>query len=138
MLKNIILAAVLLLFTACSGDQAATEVTPTAKASTPSAVSHFAKVAQHNLLFFLDPNGGPCRMQSGILSNMSGELRGKVNIRYVETTNKDDMQLFYKFGIRALPTLLFTDGAGREIKRLPPGIRDAATIRTLVNQLTAG
>ena len=130
MLKNILLAAALILFAACSGDKPAAEA--------PQVAAATASHAQYNLLFFMDPNGGPCRTQSSILSQMSEELRGKVNIRYVQTTNKNDTQLFYQFGIRALPTLLFTDGSGKELKRLPPGIRDAGTIRTMVNQLTAG
>ncbi|MDH3349203.1 MAG: thioredoxin family protein [Desulfobulbaceae bacterium] len=141
MYKNIVLIAALFLVTACSDEQANTEGSQLgqANASSPpsiasSTVAQVPKNVQNNLLFFMDPNGGPCRMQDGILTGMSEELQSKINIRYVKTTNQNDIQLFHKYGIRALPTLLLTDGAGKEIKRMPPGIKDAATIRALINQ----
>ena len=140
MFRNILLAVTLFFVAACSGEQAVQPATAEASKSpnVSAAASHDVKVAQYNLLFFMDPNGGPCRMQDGILAGMSAELQGKVNIRYVKTTNKNDLQFFYKYGIRGLPSMLFTDQAGNEVKRLPPGIRDAAAIRALVNQLTTG
>ena len=69
---------------------------------------------------------------------MSKELKGKVNIKYVKTTVQNDRNFFYEYGIRALPTLLLADSTGKEITRLPPGIKNAAAIRNLINFMPAG
>lgn len=74
-------------------------------------------------------------MQDAILLDMSDELKGKVNIRYVKTTVPDDRNLFYHYGIRALPTLLLADSSGKEIKRMPPGVKNAAHIRTFIQSI---
>ena len=74
-------------------------------------------------------------MQDSILLEMSEELKGKVNIRYVKTTVPDDRNLFYNYGIRALPTLLLADASGKEIKRMPPGVKNAADVRALIQPI---
>ncbi len=71
-------------------------------------------------------------MQAAILDEMAGELNKKVDIQYVQTTVPVDRDLFYQYGIRALPTLLLADSAGKEIKRIPPGVKNASDIRTLI------
>lgn len=88
-----------------------------------------------SLVFFLDPNGAPCRMQDAILKDMAEELRGKVDLRYVQTTVPSDLDTFYAFGIRGLPALLLTDPSGKEIRRLPPGVKSAEEIRRLLQAI---
>ena len=83
MVKNIFILMVLFIIAGCSNDQPAAESTQPAKAATETlsmaaAPAHQAVSAQYNLVFFLDPNGRPCRMQDAILSEMAGELQGKV------------------------------------------------------------
>ncbi|MGD8833435.1 MAG: thioredoxin domain-containing protein, partial [Desulfobacteraceae bacterium] len=85
-----------------------------------------------NLIFFLNPNGGPCRIQDGILKSMSDEFKGKVGLKYIKTTDPADQKLFYKYGIRALPTLILTDASGKEISRMTPGIKQPAEIRDFI------
>ena len=140
MLKNILLALVLGLITACSPEQQAADSsqpgnTNSQRVASLSAPPAASEVPDFNLVFFLDPNGGPCQMQDAILLDMSEELKGKVNIRYVKTTVPDDRNLFYHYGIRALPTLLLADSSGKEIKRMPPGVKNAAHIRTLIQSI---
>jgi thioredoxin 1 len=84
------------------------------------------------LVFFLDPNGRPCQMQDAILKDMAAELEGIVKLRYVSTTVPADLDYFYSFGIRGLPALLLADASGKEIRRLPPGVRSAEEIRGLL------
>jgi thioredoxin 1 len=91
----------------------------------------------YSLVFFLDPNGRPCQLQDEILQGMAGELEGFVNLRYLMTTVPGDLDYFYSFGIRGLPALLLADASGREIRRLPPGVKSAAEIRALL-QFAAG
>ena len=74
-------------------------------------------------------------MQGDILNQMSAELDGKVLVRPVQTTVPTDRDIFYAYGIRALPTILLADSAGKEIKRLSPGVHSAETIRGLLTQI---
>ena len=143
MLKNVLLSMLLLLAFGCSNDQDTTQVpystkteATTASASVPAHAT--AETTGPFLVFFLDPNGGPCRMQNSILNNMSTELEGKVSLRYVQTTVPEDRNVFYAYGIRALPTVLLADASGKEIKRLTPGVKSADDIRGLLKSLPAG
>jgi thioredoxin 1 len=86
----------------------------------------------YSLVFFLDPNGRPCQMQDAILKDMAAELEGIVKLRYVLTTVPSDLNYFYSFGIRGLPALLLADASGKEIRRLPPGVKSAEEIRGLL------
>lgn len=87
------------------------------------------------LLFFLDPNGGPCMMQGRILASMEEELRDLAVVREIRTTVPEDRPLFGQFGIRGLPSLILVDAGGKEIRRLPPGVKSAEEIRFLLNEL---
>ena len=140
MLRNILLALVLGLITGCSTEQQAADSsqpgnTAPQRVASLSAPSTASEVPDFNLVFFLDPNGGPCQMQDAILLDMSDELNGKVKIRYVKTTVPADRNLFYHYGIRALPTLLLANSSGKEIKRMPPGVKNAADIRALIQSI---
>ena len=140
MQKYIIFSALLFLITACSSDEqpkkasdSATTVTETSASSANS--SETRQLAAHKVVFFLDPNGGPCRLQVSILNDMANEFRGKVDIQYVQTTVPGDRDIFYQYGIRALPTLLLADSDGKEIKRMTPGVKQADDIRTLIQSI---
>ncbi len=137
MLKIICFLSAFFLLLGCSQDQSiqqgaqASPTTPgTRQTATPSS-------AEHLLVFFINPDGGPCRMQDEILSRMSGELEGKVLIRPVQTTVQADRELFYAYGIRALPTILLADATGKELKRLPPGVQPVESIRSLLTHIPA-
>ncbi len=136
MLKNIILMITIILLFGCSQEQPTqSTVQPTPAATETKVAQKSPAVADHLLVFFIDPNGGPCRMQGDILSQMADEFAGKVLVRPVQTTVKEDMDIFYAYGIRALPTILLADSSGKEITRLPPGVHAAETIRNLLNQI---
>ena len=135
MLKKILVVASLFFLFGCSEQAPVAQPTQTQKTTPPAsspASEQVATDADHFLVFFLDPNGGPCRMQNSILEGMAEELKGKVNLRYVQTTVKDDLQYFYAYGIRGLPSLLLADASGKEIKRLPPGVNPAEKVRELL------
>ena len=106
--------------------------TPTGSANSSA---HQSGENDYALVFFLDPNGAPCRTQDAILQGMAEELRGKVDLRYVQTTVPSDLDTFYAFGIRGLPALLLTDPSGKEIRRLPPGVKSAEEIRRLLQAI---
>ncbi len=128
----------ILLFTlfGCSNGQ---DTTASSQGTTTTAASQAGDASnEHFLVFFLNPDGAPCRMQDQILAGMSNELQDKVNLYYVRTSVPDDMKIFYAYGIRGLPALLLADASGKEIKRLPPGVRSADEIRSLLKVLPAG
>ena len=103
--------------------------------SSVSVPSGTRELAAFKMIFFLNPNGNPCRMQLSILNDMAKELSGKVDIQYVQTSVPSDRDIFYKYGVRGLPTLLLADASGKEIKRMPPGVRQASEIRTLIQSI---
>jgi thioredoxin 1 len=136
MLKNIILLLAIITLLGCSQEQPSQAAVQSESAATEAKeTQNSPEIAQHLLVFFINPDGGPCKMQENILNQMSAELDGKVLIRPVKTTVQADMDLFYAYGIRALPTILLADSAGKEISRLPPGVHPAETIRKLINQI---
>lgn len=140
MSRSVPLLLLLLLTVGCSNDQTAPLQSTQAASGAPSAPTTAqakAEAAEPFLVFFLDPNGGPCRMQDSILKGMATEFEDKVNLRYVQTTVPEDMDIFYAYGIRGLPTILLVDASGKEIKRLPPGVKSADDIRTLLDALPA-
>ncbi len=140
MYKYIIFPALILLLSACSSDEQPTKPSNSVTAKTEvsastAAPSAIRQSAAHKVIFFLDPNGGPCRLQVSILNDMADELRGTVDIQYVQTTIPGDRDIFYQYGIRALPTLLLADASGNEIKRMTPGVKEAADIRHMIQSI---
>jgi len=136
MLKHFMIVFVVLALISCSQEQPAQKIAQVASTpqETTQAVSE-KKATEHMLIFFINPDGGPCQMQGEILSEISDELEEKVMIRPVQTTVQADLDIFYAYGIRALPTLMLADSNGQEIKRLPPGVHPAETIRNLISQI---
>jgi thioredoxin 1 len=112
---------------ACTRSEAAQPATIQPGAALPAATGRLPR-----LVFFMNPNGLPCQMQDRVLQEMSGELRPKVEVVYVRTTNPNDLAAFQHYGIRSLPALILTDPAGRELRRATPGIQSAAQLRQLV------
>lgn len=140
MQKYIVILVFLVFVTACSNEdqpEKASNPTLTGMQSTTSAATPSAtrQLASHKLVFFLDPNGGPCRLQVSILNDMAPELRGKVDVQYVQTVVPGDRAVFSQYGIRALPTLLLADATGKEIKRMTPGVKQADDIRLLLRSI---
>ena len=84
------------------------------------------------LLFFLDPYGGPCQRQDVILNELETKISSKVVIRRVATTSLQDRAHFYQYGIRALPLLILLDAKGNVVKRFSPGIQDQNTILEII------
>jgi thioredoxin 1 len=101
-----------------------------APAETPKA----APAKKGRLLFFMNPNGRPCQRQDQILQEVEPNFEG-VEIQYVKTTVNSDNELFYYYGVRALPQIILEDTQGKEVKRFPPGIKDHQTILDAVEKL---
>ena len=124
------LAALLVLFALanCSThheSQAASAPPPASStAARPAAESAGNKPT---LLFFLNPDGRPCQMQLDLL-RASAPIREHATLQLVQTTVAADRNLFYRYGIRALPSLILTDSRGKIVHRFTPGIHPADEI----------
>ncbi len=85
------------------------------------------------LLFFLNPNGGPCKKQDSILRSIEGKIESEVVVKRISTTHRQDKAYFYQFGVRSLPLLVLVDSKGNVIKRFSPGIKDETTIMNSID-----
>jgi thioredoxin 1 len=140
MIKIIACILVLTSIIGCSAEQQPQELSPigvvgSKTADTLMSPAGASEALSFRLIFFLNPGGGPCKIQDGILMGMSDEFKGKVRLEYAQTTVPADQKLFYQYGIRALPTLILTDSSGREIRRMTPGIKKPADIRAFIQSI---
>lgn len=74
------------------------------------------------LLFFMNPNGRPCQIQSRIIEENRADIEKRYVIKYIMTTKASDHALFYRFGVRALPAVILLNSNGTLNHRFPPGI----------------
>lgn len=74
------------------------------------------------LLFFLNPGGGPCQLQAQILKEHQEAIEKRFVIKAVATSDPSARQLFYRFGIRGLPSIVLLRSDGTLYRRLPPGV----------------
>jgi thioredoxin 1 len=140
MLKYVLLITLFFSLTACSPDEQPSQPSGTVtsgaqKSATISASESNRQVADFKLIFFINPDGGPCIMQNNILKEMADELSGKVDIQYVQTSVPADLKIFNQYGIRSLPILILADAGGKEITRLPPGVKSRDEVRLLLQSI---
>ncbi len=85
--------------------------------------------SNQKLLFFMAPDGAPCKMQNEILKNMGDDLSKKAELVYIKTTELETARPYFeKYGIRAIPSLILVDESGETLKRFTPGIHSKETI----------
>jgi thioredoxin-like negative regulator of GroEL len=96
--------------------------------STPELKQVIGSKKQSTIVFFQNPQGGPCRAQKGILEKLHKERKGNFNIANVSTMNPADERAFYEYGIRGLPSLILVDKNGNISRVFPPGIQTAEAL----------
>lgn len=132
--RGVLLAGVVALLTApaCARDASLAKkpapVAEVAPAATPAAVPTASPAPKPVLVFFMNPAGRPCQIQDQLLAESKAQWEPLADLRYARTDLPSDREVFYRYGVRALPTLVLLDPAGRELKRFPPGIQQPATI----------
>ncbi len=99
-----------------------------APAGKPAAKATAAPAPKATLVFFINPAGRPCQMQDQILLESKGQWAPLATLRYARTDTPADRDLFYRYGVRALPSLIVVDPDGKELKRFSPGIQPAETV----------
>jgi len=85
------------------------------------------------LIFFQNPNGGPCKAQKGILDKFLKDRKGSFNIASVNAMNQNDQKAFYDYGVRSLPTLVLVDKNGKIARVFPPGIQNRETLSSAMD-----
>ncbi|MCL4806980.1 MAG: hypothetical protein KJ062_04165 [Thermoanaerobaculia bacterium] len=99
-----------------------------APAKPEAAKAKPAPAPKASLYFFINPAGRPCQMQDQILAESRAQWEPLATLRYARTDTPADRELFYRFGVRALPSLILVGADGKELKRFPPGIQPAETV----------
>ncbi len=92
MKKRILLAVSVAIFAVSSVAFAGA----TAPLSTPELKQTIGAGGKATLVFFQNPNGGPCKAQKGILDKLLQDRKGSFNIASVNAMNQNDQKAFYE------------------------------------------
>jgi thioredoxin 1 len=57
----------------------------------------------------------PCKKMAPILESLSAEYRGKAGVLFIDV--RADQDAAQRFGVQMIPTQIFFDAKGREVKR---------------------
>ena len=87
------------------------------------------------VVFFLNPNGNPCRAQNEILKKLHNDRSKKFNIVYVDATKPADEKVFYEYGVRGLPSVVVVDSKGMIGRVFAPGIQSYDTLAQVLDSL---
>ncbi len=125
MAKKLAFLIVSILFmTAVTQAQAAN---PAAPLSTPE-IKKSVSSGKKTIIFFLNPNGGPCMAQNEILDSLRKNTKNNFTIVYVSALQQETQQAFYDYGVRGLPTVVLVDRRGKINRVFPPGIQSYDTL----------
>ncbi|OGR29375.1 MAG: thiol reductase thioredoxin [Desulfuromonadales bacterium GWD2_61_12] len=106
-MRALIIAAAFLLFAA------------TVQAELPSANAVIIKQAlasgQPTVIDLGARSCIPCKKMAPILEELSATYRGKANVLFIDV--REDQAAARSFGIQMIPTQIFFDGKGQEVKR---------------------
>ncbi len=108
---------------------------PTAPLSTPELKNTIASKGKPTLIFFQNPNGGPCKAQKVVLDTLTVQRKGSFNIANVNAMNQSDQKAFNDYGVRSLPSLVLVDRAGKINRIFPPGIQNSEAISSALDGL---
>jgi len=81
-------------------------------------VSDFNKVPEQGVVTMIDLGAKkciPCKMMAPILVKLEKEYRGRAAIVFIDVWEHNEQAS--RFNIRAMPTQIFFDAAGREVSR---------------------
>ena len=112
------LIAAMLAFTGCESGAGGT----TAPLSTPE-LRQVLGAGKKTVVFFLNPQGGPCKAQNEVLTKLHKDRKGNFLIAFVDAMNPANQRAFYDYGVRSLPTVVLVDSKGKISRTFPPGIQ---------------
>ena len=123
-----LIATLLTTGQALAGDQAA-------PLSTPELKQVIGSGKKSTLVFFQNPQGGPCRAQKEVLQKLQQDRKNNFNIANVSTMKPEDQKAFYDYGIRNLPMLVLVNKQGNISRVFPPGIQSYEALTTALDGL---
>lgn len=125
----------LLFSVSCADDTAAkkTEAPAVKTAAAPPVATKKINANLPTLIFFINPGGRPCQIQDQILKD-APDLHKFAQIKYVSTIVPDDREMFYKYGVRSLPSLILVDQKDSTLHRFPPGIHQYDALRPILSK----
>jgi thioredoxin 1 len=124
-MRRVLVSIALFIMLAVAGLAAA--ATPEAPKSTPE-LKQAIGAGKKTIVFFLNPQGGPCRAQNEIVQKLQKDRKANFNVAYVSTMNPADQKAFYDYGVRNLPQLVLVDSKGKIAQFFPPGIQSYETL----------
>jgi thioredoxin 1 len=124
-MRRVLVSITLFIMLAVAGLAAAAN--PEAPKSTPE-LKQAIGAGKKTIVFFLNPQGGPCRAQNEIVQKLQKDRKANFNVAYVSTMNPADQKAFYDYGVRNLPQLVLVDSKGKIAQFFPPGIQSYETL----------
>jgi thioredoxin 1 len=112
-----------------------------AQAGSPSAPLSTSEIKQSissgkkTIIFFLNPNGGPCKAQNEVLTTLLKDRKNNFTIAYVSAMQQENQRAFYDYGVRGLPTLVLVDSSGKINRVFPPGIQSYDALATALDSI---
>lgn len=108
--------------------------TTAAPLSTPELKQAFS-AGKNTVVFFLNPQGGPCKAQNEIIEKLLKDRKGNFTVAYVSAMKQADQKAFYDYGVRNLPSLVLVDKKGMISRVFPPGIQTYETLSQALDSL---
>jgi thioredoxin-like negative regulator of GroEL len=125
-----LLSAALLMFAGFAGAGGAS-----APLSTPELKQTIGANGKATLIFFQNPDGGPCKMQKEVLDKLQSVRQGNFNLVAINSMKQEDQKAFYDYGIRSLPSLVLVDKNRRIARVFPPGIQSKEVLTASLDKL---
>jgi len=108
---------------------------PAAPLSTPELKQTIGAAGKPTLVFFQNPNGGPCKLQKSVLDKLTEKRKASFNIASVNAMNQNHQRAFYDYGVRSLPSLVLVDKNGKINRVFSPGIQSLETLTAALDGL---
>lgn len=115
MFKVIIKVAMLAVVALCTATACNNKPTHSTSSETPAQTETPAKPSVAKVLDFSATWCGPCRQLAPTIETLEKEYAGKVVFEKIDVDQNSE--LAGKYGIEAIPTLVYLDALGQEIER---------------------